>query len=281
MMHVPPRRLQLAAGEVRQIQIAVNGIARAPTFTHIPYVLVSGVSDNRQRLAGVYGTFQSPFWVWDKHRWADFPGRLGIPGRDLRQRPRRRRLVGRRRGHTVRSDCAATRRALDQGSGLEVDREQPVRGLRRSSIRCIFDLSNDGSTAVGLAFVDCVNAYAFKWTAKTGMTLLPKTSEEQQCDDLYGGGAYRCEGTSRANAVSGSGKVVGGWEEIPEVGSFRVGSIWQGNQQHAATRPERQQCARRLDRRSHGGELGGHDRRGFPIGVASQGRVHMDAGRMA
>ena len=38
--------ITLAAGEVRQIQIAVNGIARAPTFTHIPYVLVSGVSDN-------------------------------------------------------------------------------------------------------------------------------------------------------------------------------------------------------------------------------------------
>ena len=43
------------------------------------------------------------------------------------------------------------------------------------------------------------------------------------------GETYACEGPSRANAVSGTGTVVGGWEEIPEVGGFRVGSIWQGN----------------------------------------------------
>ena len=46
--------------------IAVNGIQRAPTFTHISYGLVSNVSDNGQRIVGVYGTFQSPFWLWDK-----------------------------------------------------------------------------------------------------------------------------------------------------------------------------------------------------------------------
>src|SRR4029434_8606536 len=66
--------------------------------------------------------------------------------------------------------------------------------------------------------------------AQGGTKLLPKRSEEQQCPD-GAGGMYRCEGSSRANAVSGNGVVVGGWEEIPEAGGFRVGSIWTGNTQ--------------------------------------------------
>src|SRR6185295_14260491 len=70
--------ITLAAGEVRQIQIAVNGIARAPTFTHIPYTLVSGLSDNGQKVVGVYGNFQSPFWLWDKKDGATSIGGEGF-----------------------------------------------------------------------------------------------------------------------------------------------------------------------------------------------------------
>ena len=94
----------------------------------------------------------------------------------------------------------------------------------------VYDLSGDGSTAVGLVFVDCAHAYAFKWTPKSGTQTLPKKSAGQQCPD-GAGGTLPCEGSSRANAVSGTGVVVGGWEEIPEAGGFRVGSIWTGNSQ--------------------------------------------------
>ena len=93
----------------------------------------------------------------------------------------------------------------------------------------MYDLSTDGSTAVGLAWVDCSNVYAFKWSAKSGMKLLPKVSENAQCDD--GWGTYSCEGSARANAMSSSGALVGGWEAIPEADGFRIGSIWQGNEQ--------------------------------------------------
>jgi hypothetical protein len=95
----------------------------------------------------------------------------------------------------------------------------------------VFDLSADGSKAVGLAFVDCSNAYAFAWTAAGGMKALPKVSEGAQCQDPWSGETYPCEGASRANAVSGRGNLVGGWEEIPEALGFRVGSLWQGNEQ--------------------------------------------------
>ena len=39
------------------------------------------------------------------------------------------------------------------------------------------------------------------------------------------------EGAARANAVSGDGNVVGGWEETPDTFGFRVGSIWEGREQ--------------------------------------------------
>jgi hypothetical protein len=222
--------ITLAAGEVRQIEIAVNGIARAPTFTHIPYVLVSGVSDNGQKIAGVYGTFQSPFWVWDKQNGASYLGGSGF----LAAISGNGRVVGGSLDVNVDTPYGPV---LQQRAALWT-KEAGWKSIANSQFEgcdifhtSVFDLSGDGSTAVGLAFVDCMNAYAFKWTAKTGMTVLPKVSENQQCQDPWSGETYGCEGASRANAVSGAGTVVGGWEEIPEVGGFRVGSIWQGNQQ--------------------------------------------------
>lgn len=216
------------AGETRQIQIAVNGIARAPQFTHIPYVLVSSVSDNGNKVVGAYGNFQSPFWLWDKKNGATSIGGAGFVA-------------------AVSGDGKVVGGAVD----VDVDTPYGPDFQERAAIwtkkdgwtsiadeyeGCgethsdVYDLSGDGSTAVGLVFADCTNAYAFKWTPKTGTKLLPKKSENQQCPD-GAGGTYRCEGSSRANAVSGTGVVVGGWEEIPEAFGFRVGSIWTGNTQ--------------------------------------------------
>ena len=221
--------ISLAAGEVREIQIALNGVQRAPKFTHIPYALVSAVSDNGQRIAGVYGTFQAPYWLWDKVNGATMIGGSGF----LAAISGNGRVVGGSVGVDVNTPYGPTvqeRAALwtkEKGWQSIAGSEFEGCGNYHTSI---FDLSQDGSTAVGLAFADCMNAYAFKWTAKTGMTLLPKTSENQQCVDPEGG-TYSCEGASRGNTVSGSGNVVGGWEEIPAAFGFRVGSIWQGTKQ--------------------------------------------------
>jgi len=221
--------IKLAAGEVREIQIAVNGIARAPTFTYIPYVLVSGVSDNGQKVVGVYGNFQSPYWLWDKTNGAQYVGGAGFIGAISGN--------GRVVGGSIDVDVNTPDAPFQEQAALWTKEAgwktiaNPQFGGCGYSHSDVFDLNADGSTAVGLAFVDCANAYAFKWTAKTGMTVLPKSSENQQCPDPWNGGTYNCEGPSRANAVSGDGSVVGGWEEIPEAGGFRVGSIWQGSAQ--------------------------------------------------
>jgi len=221
--------ITLAAGEVRQIQIAVNGIPRAPTFTHIPYVLVSNLSDNGQQLVGVYGTFQSPFWTWDKTSGQSYLGGSGFLGAISGNG----RVVGGTVGVLVETDWGPIdqeRAALWTKSGGWKSIAGNFEGCGGSQ-STTYDLSTDGSTAVGLAFVDCRNAYPFKWTAKTGMKLLSKVSENAQCQDPSSGDIYECEGAARANAVSASGGLVGGWEEIPEAFGNRVGSIWQGNEQ--------------------------------------------------
>jgi hypothetical protein len=219
--------ITVAAGEARQIQIAVNGIARAPTFAHIPYVLVSGVSDNGQKIAGVYGTFQSPFWVWDKKEGASVIGGSGY----LAAISGNGRVVGGSLAVDVDTPDGPTtqeRAALwskERGWLSIADTRLEGCGQFHSNV---YDLSRDGSTAVGLAWIDCANAYAFKWSAKTGTTLLPKVSENAQCDD-GAGGTYACERSSRANVVSGDGNIVAGWEESRE--GYRLGAVWQGNKE--------------------------------------------------
>jgi len=221
--------ITLAAGEVRRIQIAVNGIARAPAFTHIPYVLVSALSDNGQQLAGVYGTFQSPFWLWDKTSGQSYLGGSGF----LAAISGNGRVVGGSIGVPIETEWGP----IDQERAAVWTKSAGWKSIASKFEGCggsqstVWDLTTDGSTAVGLAFIDCRNAYAFKWTAKTGMKVLPKVSENAQCQDPWSGEVYQCEGATRANAVSATGGVVGGWEEIPEARGNRVGSIWQGNEQ--------------------------------------------------
>ena len=57
--------------------------------------------------------------------------------------------------------------------------------------------------------------FAFKWTRGSRHATPGKTSE----------------GAARANAISADGNVIGGWEEDSGADGFRVGSIWQGDEQ--------------------------------------------------
>jgi uncharacterized membrane protein len=172
------------------------------------------VSDNGQKVAGVYSNFASPFWLWDKTR-----GMSAIDGRGfLAAISGNGRVVGGSVGVEVDTEFGP----MTQEYAALWTRERGWKAIAGHELAgcgeyqtTIWDVTGDGSGAVGLAFADCSDVYAFHWTAAGGMRRLHRTSE----------------GAARANAVSGRGELIGGWEEIPEAFGFRVGSLWQGNEQ--------------------------------------------------
>lgn len=217
----------LAAGESRSLTIAVNGIPRAPTFTTIPYTMPVAVSDNGQRVVGIYGpSNESPYWLWDKTSFARAGDvtYLGGRGVNVAISGNGRVVGGTVAGPIVNNgwgDVVQERAALwtkESGWKVITSDKWPGCDIFHSSI---FDLSTDGSTAVGLAFKDCTNAYAFRWTAASGMTLLSKVGEA----------------SARANAVSGNGGVVVGWQDSTSEFPYRIGSIWMGKEQMLLREP--------------------------------------------
>jgi probable HAF family extracellular repeat protein len=72
-----------------------------------------------------------------------------------------------------------------------------------------FGASDDGKVVVGLGWNGCKLAHAFRWEEATGMVDLGSTTPGR---------------SSRANNVSGDGKVVVGWQEHST--GFRMGAKW-------------------------------------------------------
>lgn len=101
--------------------------------------------------------------------------------------------------------------------GSIVPNAQPCDNLLSS----VFGGSADGSVLVGLAWNGCRIARAFRWTEATGMVDLGSTVEGQ---------------SSRADAVSGDGRVVVGFQEHPT--GFRQAARWIDGRQTIMTGPE-------------------------------------------
>jgi probable HAF family extracellular repeat protein len=78
-----------------------------------------------------------------------------------------------------------------------------------SLLSSAFDTSDDGKVVVGLAWNGCNFARAFRWEESTGMVDLGSTVEGR---------------SSRANAVSGNGRMVLGWQE--HTTGYRQGARW-------------------------------------------------------
>ena len=77
-----------------------------------------------------------------------------------------------------------------------------------SSLSSAYDLSSDGTKAVGLGWNGC-SASAFLWTEGEGMTQLSQL------------GPF----SSRADTISGDGTVIGGWDEASNGG--RRAAVWE------------------------------------------------------
>lgn len=83
-----------------------------------------------------------------------------------------------------------------------------------------FGASDDGRVIVGLGWDGCKIAHAFRWEESTGMVDLGSTVSGR---------------SSRANDVSGDGRIVIGWQEDPF--GFRQGARWVDGRQEIFSGP--------------------------------------------
>jgi hypothetical protein len=207
-------RIVVSAGETRSARITLNAIHGAPAFTYLPNSLPIDLSDDGGRVVGLFGPFQSPYWVWSEERGMRDIGGVGFMASISSD--------GRVVGGSLTKRVETPFGPQDQERAAIWTREVGWRSIASNQYEgcdifhtTIFDINADGTAAAGLAFEDCSHVFAFKWTQLGGMRRLGKTSE----------------GAARANAISADGNVIGGWEEIPEAGGYRVGSIWEGQGQ--------------------------------------------------
>jgi probable HAF family extracellular repeat protein len=83
-----------------------------------------------------------------------------------------------------------------------------------------YGVNGDGTVVVGLAWNGCTIARAFRWEESTGMVDLGSTVPGR---------------SSRANAVSGDGNIVVGWQDATT--GFRQGARWVNGRQELFTGP--------------------------------------------
>jgi uncharacterized membrane protein len=214
-------KIALWPGETRYIRIAVNGIDRAPAFTYLPYSLPIDLSADGEKVVGLYGPFQSPYWTWSRQRGMENIDGVGFIGGISGD--------GRVVGGTLTKRVETEYGPVDQERAALWTRSTGWKSIADESLggcdifqTSVFDVNANGSAAVGLGWGSCNDVFAFKWTPKRGLRRLGKVSE----------------GAARANSVSGDGNVIGGWEEIPEAFGNRVGSLWVGNEQMLLMDPD-------------------------------------------
>ena len=254
--------ITLAAGEVREIEIAINGIDRAPTFTHIPYSLPSDISDNGQRIAGVYSPFQSPFWVWDKKLGMSFIDGQGfvaaISGNG--------RVVGGSIGVDVETEFGPAVQEYaalwTREGGWKVIADKKLAGCGEYQTT-IWDVTSNGSGAVG-----------------PGVRRLPRRLRVPvECRDRHAPAAQDERGRrarQRRFRHRPARRRLGGNPRGP---GFRVGSLWQGAEQMLLRDPTPGNPIGRLGRRDHGYQRCRHRGRRHRVRAAVEGGLQVDADR--
>jgi uncharacterized membrane protein len=95
-----------------------------------------------------------------------------------------------------------------------------IGGSSGNSTSSSWGISQDGTSVVGLGWVNAGSAHAIQWTAATGMVDLGSTVSGS---------------SSRANDCNGDGSVVVGWQDSTT--GFRQGAIWVNGVQQLLTHP--------------------------------------------
>src|SRR5690606_30950528 len=89
-----------------------------------------------------------------------------------------------------------------------------IGGQSDGSVASAWSISGDGSTVVGLGWVNAGTAHAIKWTDAEGTVDVGSTVPGR---------------SSRANDASFDGSVIGGWQDADS--GYRQGAIWEGGVQ--------------------------------------------------
>ena len=73
-------RIVVGAGETRSARILLNAIEGAPAFTYLPNSLPLDLSNTGTRVVGLFGPFQSPYWIWNEQKGMQDIGGVGFTG---------------------------------------------------------------------------------------------------------------------------------------------------------------------------------------------------------
>jgi len=232
-----------AAATVVPADIAFNANPDAPVFTplEIPNLIVTDISQQGDEIVGGFFGSAGGF-RWTKNRGYEFFLTQLAP-------------VISGNGRTVGAteyvgwpelswaafwDGGGDPTTTDDDTWTRLDTLPGSEGCD-ASLTSIWDISRDGSVAVGHNWFNCRDVQAFRWDPQSGTVQLPK--------------AYADSRNTRANAVSGDGRVIAGHEDtaigwwaavvwrddVPEIieqeadwwgvyDVFPVGDVWDINQ---------------------------------------------------
>ena len=111
-------------------------------------------------------------------------------------------------GNTLTGEFGGNAGLWTQASGWVDLGGVPTSGGGCPNLSSPYAVNGDGTVAVGLAWDTCASAFGFKWTSAGGMEALPTLGPN----------------SSRANAVSNDGLVIGGWDEAAN--GTRRAKLW-------------------------------------------------------
>jgi len=205
-----------APGTVADASIAFNANPDTPQFTplEIPDLMLTSLSQRGDEMVG--GAMGQPIgFRWDKHRGYEFYlTQLSPVISGNGQTVGATEYVGwPERSWAGFWDGGSDPMTLDDDVWTRLE---PVPGSQGcdASLTSIWDLSRDGSVAVGLNWYDCRDQVGFRWDAENGMVALPKVLESSR--------------GSRANVVSNDGRVVAGHEVMTD--GWWAGAVWHDGQ---------------------------------------------------
>ncbi len=138
----------------------------------------------------------------------------------------------------------------------------------------LYDLSTDGSAAVGLACRQLLQRLRVQVDREVRHEAAAKSSEGARVRLRLGPVLLR--GIRACQRDVWHRRLVGGWEEIPEAHGFRVGSIWQGNEQMLLRDPGGSNPIGGWVGEVMGVNSAGNHRSRHPRRPAAQGRLQVD-----